>query len=140
MISLRHGDYIMMEKINYMLDIDILRNSSQKNLDILRGEFLGFGCPNDTDILLPKQASKITRTGTGPLGTVKLTIYWSCTFLLILQIFLQYKKKKHCIKPTDNIFFYLFHLHLFQKHLGHSSEKNLLTRMSPDVYWPCRTN
>ena len=29
---------------NYMLEIDILRNSSQKKLGVLRGA-LGFGCP-----------------------------------------------------------------------------------------------
>ena len=28
-----------------MLEIDILRNSSQKNLGVLRGAFSGFGCP-----------------------------------------------------------------------------------------------
>ena len=29
----------------YMLEIDILRNSSQKTLGVLRGAFQGFGCP-----------------------------------------------------------------------------------------------
>ena len=28
-----------------MLEIDILRNSSQKKLDVLRDAFYGFGCP-----------------------------------------------------------------------------------------------
>ena len=34
-----------MRKFNYMLMIDILRNSSQNNLGVLRGAFYGFGCP-----------------------------------------------------------------------------------------------
>ena len=33
-----HGNYIMMKKFNYMLEIDILINSSQKNLGVLRAE------------------------------------------------------------------------------------------------------
>ena len=32
---------------NYMLEIDILRNSSQKILGVLKGDFWGFACPND---------------------------------------------------------------------------------------------
>ena len=32
------------KKSNYMLEIDILRNSSQKNLGVLRGAFKGLGC------------------------------------------------------------------------------------------------
>ena len=39
-----HGSYMMMKKFNYMLEIDILRNSSQKNVGVLRGAFEGFGC------------------------------------------------------------------------------------------------
>ena len=34
-----------MNKFNYMLETDILRNSSQNILGVLRGAFLGFGCP-----------------------------------------------------------------------------------------------
>ena len=34
-----HGNYMMKKKFNYMLEIDILRNSSQKNLGVLRGAF-----------------------------------------------------------------------------------------------------
>ena len=33
------------EQFNYMLEIDILRNSSKNNLGVLRGAFQGFGCP-----------------------------------------------------------------------------------------------
>ena len=33
---------------NYMLEIDIFRNSSQKVLGVLKGDICGFGCPNDT--------------------------------------------------------------------------------------------
>ena len=44
-----------MKKINYMLEIDILRNSSQKNLGVLRGAFSGFGCAKrHPDALLAK--------------------------------------------------------------------------------------
>ena len=32
-------NYMEMEKLKYMLKIDILRNSSQKNLGVLRGAF-----------------------------------------------------------------------------------------------------
>ena len=35
------------KKCNYMLEIDILRNSSQKKLGVQRGPFLGFMCPKD---------------------------------------------------------------------------------------------
>ena len=34
-------------KFNYLLEIDILRNSSQNNLGVLRGAFYGFGSPKD---------------------------------------------------------------------------------------------
>ena len=44
-----------MKKINYMLEIDILRSSSQNILDVLRGTFCGFGCPKrHPDALLAK--------------------------------------------------------------------------------------
>ena len=34
-----HGNYMMMKKFNDVLEIDILRNSSQKNLGVLMGAF-----------------------------------------------------------------------------------------------------
>ena len=34
-----------MKKFNYMLEIDILRNSSQNLLGVLMSAFLGFGWP-----------------------------------------------------------------------------------------------
>ena len=44
-----------MKKFNYMLEFKILRNSSQKTLGLLRGAFLGFGCPKrHPDALLAK--------------------------------------------------------------------------------------
>ena len=47
-----------MKKLNYMLEIDILRNSSQHFLGILRGAILGFGCPKrHPDALLAKTMS-----------------------------------------------------------------------------------
>ena len=42
-----HRNYIEVNKFNNMLEIDILRNSSQKLLGVLRVDFGGFGCPND---------------------------------------------------------------------------------------------
>ena len=43
------------EKFNYLLEIDIIRNCSQKTLVVLRGAFLGFGCPKrHPDALLAK--------------------------------------------------------------------------------------
>ena len=60
-----------------------------------------------------------------------LNCYWphrtSSTWdLLILQIFYWSYifffniKKRLCMKSTDNIYFYLFNLHLLQKYLAHS--------------------
>ena len=50
-----HGNYIEVEKFNYMLKNDILRNFSQKNFGVLRGAFEGFGCPKrHPDALLAK--------------------------------------------------------------------------------------
>ena len=44
-----------MKKFNYMLEIDILRNSSQIFLGVLRVAFLGLGCPKrHPDTLLAK--------------------------------------------------------------------------------------
>ena len=57
MISLYNAiEIIWRVKIfNYMLEIDVLRNSSQKVLGVLRGAFLGFGCPKrHPDALLAK--------------------------------------------------------------------------------------
>ena len=43
-----HRDYILVEKLNYMLRIDILRNNSHNCLHVLKGDSKGFGCPNGT--------------------------------------------------------------------------------------------
>ena len=41
-----HGNHMEMKKrFNYMLQIDILRNSSKIFLGVLMGGFRGFGCP-----------------------------------------------------------------------------------------------
>ena len=34
-----------MRKFNYKLEIEIFRNSTLIDMDVLRGSFLGFGCP-----------------------------------------------------------------------------------------------
>ena len=44
-----------MKRFDYMLEMDILRNSSPKILGVLRGAFKGFGCPKrHADALLAK--------------------------------------------------------------------------------------
>ena len=44
-----------LKKFNHMLEIDIFRNSLQKNVGVLRGAFQGFGCPKrHPDALLAK--------------------------------------------------------------------------------------
>ena len=44
-----------MIKFNYMLEIDILRNSSPRKVGVLRGAFMGSGCPKrHPDALLAK--------------------------------------------------------------------------------------
>ena len=66
-IKLRHGiliecqgNYIEMIKFNYMLEIDILRNSSPKKVGVLTGAFEGFGCPKrHPDALLAKTMQKL---------------------------------------------------------------------------------
>ena len=40
-----HRNYKEMEKFNYKLEIEIFRNSTLKNLGVLRGSFKGFGYP-----------------------------------------------------------------------------------------------
>ena len=40
-------NYIGVQRFSYMLEIDILRNSSLDFLCVLLGVFWGFGCPND---------------------------------------------------------------------------------------------
>ena len=48
-----------MKRFNYLLDIDISRNCSQKNLGVLRSVFYGFGCPKrHPDALLAKTMMK----------------------------------------------------------------------------------
>ena len=50
-----HGNYKEMKKFNYKLEIAIFRNSTQKNLGVLRGSFFRFGCPKrHPDALLAK--------------------------------------------------------------------------------------
>ena len=43
--------YTMMKKFNYMLEIGILRNSSQNNLGVLRGDLLRFGYSKDVQTI-----------------------------------------------------------------------------------------
>ena len=49
-----------MIKFNYMLEIDILRNSSPRKVGVLRGAFEGFGCPKThPDALLAKTMAHV---------------------------------------------------------------------------------
>ena len=53
-----HGNYMEMKKFNYMLEIDIIRNSSQIFLGVLRDAFWVFGRPKrHPDALLAKTMS-----------------------------------------------------------------------------------
>ena len=55
-----HGKYKEIKKLNYKLEIEILRNSTQIFLGVLRGSFQGFGCPKKhTDTLLAKTMVKV---------------------------------------------------------------------------------
>ena len=50
-----HGNYKEMKKFNYKFEIEIFRNSTLKNLGVLRGSFEGSGCPKrHPDALLAK--------------------------------------------------------------------------------------
>ena len=61
------------------------------------------------------QASTLTQNVTVDVGPVKhVASTGPAKSLLFYNIF----KKKNCIKFTDNVYFYLFYLHLFQEHLG----------------------
>ena len=55
-----HGNYKEIKKFNYKLEIEILRNSTQIFLGVLRGSFQGFGCPKKhPDALLAKTMIEI---------------------------------------------------------------------------------
>ena len=49
-IEIRHNILVRCQKFHYMIEIDILRNHSHKNLAVLKGDFCRFMCPNDTHI------------------------------------------------------------------------------------------
>ena len=50
-----HGNYKEMKKFNYKLEIEIFRNSTLKELGVLRGSFQGLRCPKrHPDALLAK--------------------------------------------------------------------------------------
>ena len=53
-----------MNKFDYMLEIDILRNSSNFFWGVLRGAFLGFGCPKRHPDALAK--TMVSSTGAYP--------------------------------------------------------------------------
>ena len=89
-----HGNYMEMKKVNYMLEIDILRNSSQKDVGVLRDAFEGFGCPKRyPDALLAKTMARmfmfdnlIKLRSTIVMGHIKMnlessTIFWHPTGL-----------------------------------------------------------
>ena len=48
------GIILRWKNFNSLLEIDILRNYYTKLLVVLRGDFLGFGCLKEPDIMLAK--------------------------------------------------------------------------------------
>ena len=70
-----------------------------------------------------------------------MTVHVSCVCHLQLLVggWLSHNKENHCIKITNNIYFCVFCLHLYPKNLGTFLRENL-TRMSQNLYWPCRTS
>ena len=69
----------------------------------------------------------LTQNITGRVGPVTFRMCWSYKVLIGPTIFLNINnKKKHCIKFTDNVYLYLFYLHLFQKTFGGILEGNLV--------------
>ena len=45
-----HGNFSEVEIFYYMLEIDISRNYTQKDLGVLKGDIGGFVCPNDAQM------------------------------------------------------------------------------------------
>ena len=105
-----HWNYMERKTFNYMLEIDILRNNSEKHLGVLRGAFSGYGCPKrHPDALLAKTMSQknsqhsrhtqmsgatgIVPAGTGPGGAFK------GTFLTLKRKFTKYFKESCCLAP-----------------------------------------
>ena len=84
---------------NYMLEIDILRNSSPKILGVLRGAFLEFGCPKrHPDALLAKTM----------LGRMPGHLTGKC-FLVLLYLILAagwpaHKSEKVLVKTAVSFF------------------------------------
>ena len=66
-----------MQFFNYKLEIEVFRNFSQKHLGVLRGSFLGFGCPKrHPDALLAKtMASHIDGNSYGQIHYKPLLSY-----------------------------------------------------------------
>ena len=64
-----------MKIFNYMLEIDILRNSSQNFLGVLRGAFEVFGCPKrHPDALLAKTMCTPQKSNPGLSLEVRLLL------------------------------------------------------------------
>ena len=65
-------------KFSYMLEIDILRNSSQNNLNVLGCAFLESGCPNrHPDALLAKTMVPPEKVTLKSSGCVYILIQFS---------------------------------------------------------------
>ena len=88
-----------------------------------------------------EQASTLTQNDTGPVGPVTPSIYWFLQNFYWSYIFsLTYNKKEHWINFTTTLIFINFNFIYFKNIWGHSRGGNFLTRMSPNVYWACRTS
>ena len=69
-----------MKKFNYKLEIEIFRNSTLKELGVLRGSFLWFGCPKrHPDALLAKtMLHTIIRTSNPYASSIQHTDMIAC--------------------------------------------------------------
>ena len=71
-----------MIKLNYMLEIDISRNSSPRKLGVLRGALEGFGCPKRLpDALLAK--TMIIIVANKPMWSKTGQRKWEVLYILV---------------------------------------------------------
>ena len=87
-----HGNHMEMKRFNYMLEIDILRNCSQKDLGVLGSAFYGSGCPkrHPDDLLAKTMRPKIFYKILPILG-VRRVVGWLKCFIKMALV----RKKGH---------------------------------------------
>ena len=96
------------------------------------------------DSQLKNEASTVTQNLTGPVGPPR--IYWSCNCFIGPIVLCTYKfllswqeKTLHKIHWQKLLLFILIFIY-FKNNLWTFLRGNLLSRMSPHVYWPYRTS